>query len=103
MGSSFRLLKLPTARAEQLKTLAIARGTTMSGLIGAIIDHAVSSGELIDETPGVRFQEYGVRGLVVSIDGKEMPMFSDDAADFYRFLESVSKVMKRARCVVRGA
>lgn len=57
-------LRLSSDRAIQLKALADARGTTMSGLIDDLVGAELRAGTIPDATPGIR---YARRGDKVSI------------------------------------
>lgn len=50
--SQIAALKIPTARAEQFRTLAHVRGLTITGLIEQIVRQAVKDGEIGPDLPG---------------------------------------------------
>lgn len=87
----FSMLKLPTARAKQLRLLARARNTTMSGLIGDLINSAIANGELTDETPGLRVESYGLGGLSVYVDNEKFRMHFHEAEKFVLALKQITE------------
>lgn len=85
MGES-TLIRIPTSRARQLRALARARGTTMTGLIDELVTRAIAKSEIPDETPGLKFTRLPSGDLQIEIERERYIVSSMHAEVLFRWL-----------------
>lgn len=79
MPSPTLQMKIPAARAGQLKALAARRGTTAMGALEHLLNLAIEDGEIPDTLPGYEVvREGGV--VVLTLDGQRIPGFAASMA-----------------------
>jgi hypothetical protein len=95
------MMKLPAARAEQMKTLARDLGVTATEALEILLNRAIKTGDIADVLPGFEVRrESGQIGL--TLDGTSLPAINADIAHHIaEDLEHAGTAMKHGKGVPR--
>jgi hypothetical protein len=88
--ANFTLIRIPKARAEQLRALARRRNTTMTGVIDEVVKRAMIEGEIADETPGLGLRRLSSGDLEILIGQERCIVYSQRVKYLLRWLNQVA-------------
>lgn len=80
------LIRVPASRAKQLRALAQARNTTMTGLIDELVSSAIATGSIPDDTPGLVLKRLPSSDLEIVVNGERYVIYRDDARALFKWL-----------------
>ena len=79
MASPTQMMKLPAARAGQIKALAAARGIGATEALERLLNLAIEAGELDDALPGWEVRREG-DSVTLTLDGQTIPAMTLEVA-----------------------
>lgn len=94
MTSNTVMMKLPAARAWQIKNLATSRGTTATEAVEFLLNRAIEDGLLPDALPTFEVERDEEHFIHLKADGHQLPkMNADMAGSVAKDLEDAATVM----------